>query len=376
MRGKFVDKKCKIALITMLAALLLFGLSLMVNVRPVKAWSGTITIREDGTIEPSDAPIITSDYITYILTGNISSSGDGIDVERNNITIDGAGYTIEGIGDGAAGIYLMEIENVTVKNVIVTRFGYGIWLEGAVNCTIIGNTLINNTENGMEIWWGSDHNRIIGNNIVDNNWTGIHIGDSCNNIFYHNNFIGNKEHVGSDGSTNFWSGGNPSEGNYWDDYDGEDSDEDGIGDTPYYIAEENFDNYPLMGPFRSFGTPSGFNVEVISNSTIGNFQYFTSNGTIVLHASESKIGQTYGFCRLTIPHSLMQPPFAIKVNGVAAEHKTIFENETLSIIYFAYHHSTVKITVVPEFQKLMALLPLLALPTVAIVVWRRKRKTS
>ncbi|MEM3616476.1 MAG: NosD domain-containing protein [Candidatus Bathyarchaeia archaeon] len=373
MRGKFVDKSCRLALIAMLTALLLFGLSLVANVKTVKTWSGTITIRADGTIEPSDAPIITYDHVTYTLTGNITTSGDGIDVERANIIIDGAGYTIEGSG-GAAGIYLMEIENVTVKNLIITRFDYGIWLEGAVNCTIIGNTLINNTENGMEIWWGSDHNRIVGNNIIDNNWTGIHIGDSCNNIFYHNNFIGNKEHVGSDGSANFWSSGNPSEGNYWSDYEGEDSDEDGIGDTPYYITEENFDNYPLMGPFRSFSTPLGFNVDIVSNSTIDYFQYFTSNGTIVIHASESQIGQTHGYCRITIPHSLMQPPFIIKVNDVQVEYTLIFENETLSIIYFTYPHSTVEITIVPEFQTLMALLPLLTLPTATITVWRKRGK--
>lgn len=185
LRGKFVDKKCKIALIAMLAALLLFDLSLVVNVKPVKAWSGTITIREDGTIEPSDAPIITYDRITYTLTANITTSGDGIDVERNNLIIDGGGYTIEGSG-GAAGIYLLEVGNVIVKNVIITRSDYGIWLEGASNCAIIGNTLMNNMENGMEIWWESTNNRIIGNNIINNGLTGINIGDdSSYNTFYH-----------------------------------------------------------------------------------------------------------------------------------------------------------------------------------------------
>ncbi|MEM3090910.1 MAG: NosD domain-containing protein [Candidatus Bathyarchaeia archaeon] len=369
-----MDKSCRIALITMLAALLLFGLSLVVNVKTVKAWSGTITIRADGTIEPSDAPIITYDRITYTLTGNITTSGDGIDVERANIIIDGAGYTIEGSG-GASGIYLMEIGNVIVKNVIIMRFDYGIWLEGAVNCAIIGNTLMNNVENGMEIWWESTNNRIIGNNIINNGLTGINIGyDSSYNTFYHNNFMDNGKHVTSYDSINFWSGGYPSEGNYWDDYEGEDADGDGIGDTPYYIAEENFDNYPLMSPFRSFDTPLGFNVDIVSNSTIDYFQYFTINGTIVIHASESQIGQTHGYCRITIPHSLMQPPFIIKVNDVQVEYTLIFENETLSIIYFTYPHSTVEITIVPEFQTLMALLPLLTLPTATIIVWRKRRR--
>lgn len=127
-----------------------------------------------------------------------------------------------------------------------------------------------------------------------------------------------------------------------------------------------------MGPFRSFSTSLAQSIDIIPNSTIDSFQYLTSNGTIVMQVSESLIGQTHGFCRLTIPHSLIQPPFAIKVNDIEAEHKTIFENETLSIIYFAYHHSTVEITIVPEFQTLIALLPLLMLPTAAIILSRRK----
>ncbi|MEM0006866.1 MAG: hypothetical protein QXR89_01180 [Candidatus Bathyarchaeia archaeon] len=129
-----------------------------------------------------------------------------------------------------------------------------------------------------------------------------------------------------------------------------------------------------MGSFRSFSTPLGFNVDIISNSTIDSFQYFTSNGTIVMHASESQIGQTYGFCRLTIPHSLMQPQFVIKVNDVQVEYTPIFENETLSIIYFTYPHSTVEITIVPEFQTLMALLPLLMLSATPIIIWLKRRR--
>jgi len=40
-------------------------------------------------------------------------------------------------------------------------------------------------------------------------------------------------------------------GNYWDDYKGNDTDKDGIGDTPYSIDGDK-DNYPLMERFENY----------------------------------------------------------------------------------------------------------------------------
>ena len=42
-------------------------------------------------------------------------------------------------------------------------------------------------------------------------------------------------------------------GNYWDDYTGSDSDNDGIGDTPYMTdIDTDRDNYPLMSRFENY----------------------------------------------------------------------------------------------------------------------------
>jgi hypothetical protein len=45
---------------------------------------------------------------------------------------------------------------------------------------------------------------------------------------------------------NIWDNGTT--GNYWSDYVGQDVNNDGIGDSPYIINENNQDNYPLMEP--------------------------------------------------------------------------------------------------------------------------------
>jgi len=87
----------------MLTLILISMLIIAFNVRPAEAeWTGTVYIRADGSIDPSDAPIITHDKITYTLTDDIESSGDGIVVERDNIIIDGAGHVLRGSrgGDG------------------------------------------------------------------------------------------------------------------------------------------------------------------------------------------------------------------------------------------------------------------------------------
>jgi hypothetical protein len=83
-------------------SLLLMAILMAFNFKPVEAtWTGgTITIHADGSINPSGAPITTSDNITYMLTDNIeiNGTGDGIVIKRNNIILDGDGHIITGSG--------------------------------------------------------------------------------------------------------------------------------------------------------------------------------------------------------------------------------------------------------------------------------------
>jgi hypothetical protein len=82
--------------VMVLIIILLGMLSLTFGIHSVKA-NGTIYIRADGSIDPPQAPIQRNGDI-YTLTSNITSGNDGIIIERNNMTLDGAGYTVQGIG--------------------------------------------------------------------------------------------------------------------------------------------------------------------------------------------------------------------------------------------------------------------------------------
>jgi parallel beta-helix repeat protein len=164
----------------LLALLVTSMLTATFNIQSVKA-SGTIYIRADGSIDPPTANITSFDNITYTLTDNVN---DSIVVERDNIVIDGADYTLQGTGSGT-GIYLSRT-NVTVRNTQIKNFGDGIWLDSSGN-TISGNDITANAEYGI---FDSSGNTISGNNIT-NNYYGIWLFDSSNNNISGNNIADN-----------------------------------------------------------------------------------------------------------------------------------------------------------------------------------------
>jgi parallel beta-helix repeat protein len=146
-----------------------FGVVL--NVRSVKSSSETIYIRADGSIDPPTAPISTLDNMIYTLTDNITSSGDGIIVEKNNVIVDGDGYTLQGTFT-SKGIDLTERNNVTIKNINVRDFHYGINLYSVTNCTVTGNNITNNSQFGVKFRISSNCT-ISNNDIMNNTYVGV-----------------------------------------------------------------------------------------------------------------------------------------------------------------------------------------------------------
>lgn len=267
----------------MLTLLLMSVFLLAFNTQPVMsdyACTEPIYIRADGSVEPDTAPISSVDNITYKLTdniinGNTSTYAEAIELQRDNIVIDGACYTIQGpgvYGNYSYGIYLDGRSKVTIKNVTIKAFDAGILFYSSLNSIISGNSLMDNTwsialyncsnciVSGNYItnmtalsWVGiylsdsiSKYNIISGNNIA-NNGHGIYTWWSSNSRIFHNNFVDNVIQAYLHRSKDIWDNG--CEGNYWSDYNGTDSNGDGIGGTSNVIDANNTDNYPLMNPY-------------------------------------------------------------------------------------------------------------------------------
>ena len=183
------------------------------------------------------------------------------DVRADYVTI--RGFTVTGAGHGRAGIYLGGVNYCEIADNNASNNWCGIYLEDSSNNMISNNEVNSNSRYGICLW-SSSRNSITSNNIKLNHWYGIYlVSSSSSNKVYFNNFIDNGDNVCSHGLIDIWNStekiayrykGESNEnhlGNYWSDYIGEDTNKDGIGDTPYSINSDK-DNYPLMEPWENY----------------------------------------------------------------------------------------------------------------------------
>lgn len=142
------------------------------NIQPVKPQSsGTIYIRSDGSVEGTDK--IQQSGEVYTFTANINGS---IVVERDNIVIEGAEFTLQPQASDHVGINIRNRNGVEVRNLGITGFlggGCGIVLVNSNDCSIYRNNITDNTI-GIEMTDRSSRNRITENH-VRNNEVGIDI---------------------------------------------------------------------------------------------------------------------------------------------------------------------------------------------------------
>ncbi len=363
--------------------------------------SNTIYIKPDGSIDPSTAPIKQVGNV-YTLTDNITNSnGTAIEVQKDNIVIDGAGYTLQGSGTpfpltdeltGGIGIDISNGNNVKVENFLITNALVGIELENSANSQIIQNNITTYSyENGIDVF-NSSNNVITSNNIVSyanldgcqnngldlsnsfnntvskNNvvgsWVGISLGDTNNSVVSGNNVTQSCTGIGLYGSDAnqvfennvFGTIEAISHGDYADS---------GTGITLYSKADNNQvheneltnNGYGLNVWFSSSNNTIYYNnfennslgqVSLLQESGISNFW---DNGTIGNYWSDYHGQGTYVIDENNVDHHPLTQPVNIS-NTASTLFSTILPMATISIVV------------------------VVVAPVISLIVYRRHRKTA
>lgn len=230
-----------------------------INDKPVYYWKG-----QSGRAVPANASLV-----GLIDCGSITASG--LELSGNS-----------------HGMLLINTSDTLVQNVSVSSCQSGIRMDNSSSNTIENCELI---DNGIGLRISADYGQNGGGNIIAHNdfvsnWSGLSIGSPYNEL-YLNNFVNTYYSPGAAdyGTSNTWrtpepvsyrfGGADPLRtsylGNFYDDYSGVDSDNDGIGDTPYVLYEDswtyNADDYPLMAAVDQYTTgtvTSGYAIYLVS----------------------------------------------------------------------------------------------------------------
>ena len=228
------------------------------------------------------APLVIDAPGVYVLDADILDCSDtrGILIAASDVTLDGNGHTLDGIGQLATyGVFVFNpsgvLTNVTVKNLAVTDWSIGIFYQETAGGTIVGNTIEANTLMGIYLnecagiavednavisnatygthFWAASGNTVAGNtfsghligvdlrassngntiahNTVTSNEYGVWLVDSGDNTIY-DNWFENVHPLGYAGTlyANEWNvakqpgtsiaGGRYLGGNFWADPDG------------------------------------------------------------------------------------------------------------------------------------------------------------
>ncbi|MCK4730061.1 MAG: PKD domain-containing protein [Candidatus Aenigmarchaeota archaeon] len=193
-----------------------------------------------------------------------------------------SGFTIEGAKGSwwsePAGIHIgPSCHRCSISSNKILNNHFGVHIYGS-SFNIIAHNEIDSNDFGVVLKGPSGHaafaipcveNNVIQNTFVSNKKV-INLFDSYGNKILPNNFINNKGILPvlcPDAESSFWDS-SPLKidyiynniqfknyiGNYWDDYAESDTNNDGIGDTPYYMGllKKSLDDYPLIEPCENY----------------------------------------------------------------------------------------------------------------------------
>ncbi|MBU0469927.1 MAG: right-handed parallel beta-helix repeat-containing protein [Nanoarchaeota archaeon] len=221
--------------------------------------------------------------VTFTGNLNCNLSGAALTVAANGITINMAGYSLTGNGSGI-GINISNKTGVTVINGNIVNFSKAIYVDPSTGINISNNN-ISNSAIGVE-FFQINHSYMTSNRIFSNT-LGLNLSQSYNNTIY-NNYLNNTNNAVDDGN-NRWNisqasgtniiGGTYLGGNFWSNYNGWDTDLEGLGET--LLPWNSSDNITTGGdslPLTEVGKIAcgGSTQDVLTNVTLN--RNVTSDG--------------------------------------------------------------------------------------------------
>lgn len=244
-----------------------------------------------------------------------------VDIEANDVVLDGFfvrgssadGYGIYGHGSGITvkncqvtyngyGIYFDGAGNVVVQSCSITQNSYGITLDDTKNSKISGCTVSSNDNYGNSLQDVSNKNQIDNNVVANNGGAGIEVTESDSNVIIYNELHDNGAYgvtmhcqfnlvclntfrqnspanafydPGTEPDNNLWHSAGPVKytyngveytrvvGNFWDTFQGPDSNKDGVSEK-VFTNNKIVDTNPLVVDSREI-----LNVKIPRTSTEG-----------------------------------------------------------------------------------------------------------
>jgi parallel beta-helix repeat protein len=292
-------------------------------------------------------------YVTNIAIKNVKADQEIQMVEcKNIIVLGGAFYSAKPIGSisirqsedivfekndiSKYNFYLWQSKNSIIRDNSI-KDGHGVSAYRVATMCLIRNHISNNT---IGLYLDSSNNITVSENFIGENRIGLRLFSSNDNFVYLNNFIYNEQQLELEHSfANTYDNGY--EGNYWSDYNGTDTDRDGIGDTN--IPHQKVDWLPLMGMVRFVNIEYGeelYGVYTISNSTL--IDGWLNETLKTLNFNVSGAYNTIGFCRIKLPKEmgseLLNNNYTILVNGNEPFYVKNWTTNEYALIYFEYEH--------------------------------------
>ncbi|AKB30300.1 cell surface protein [Methanosarcina siciliae T4/M] len=197
-----------------------------------------------------------------VLNASGFTGSSGITISTDDVEI--SGFEITGTEEMCFAINV-NAKNALIEDNLIDDCAEGVWLQGTENTLRQNN--ISNCWDFAAVLDAAGGNQIYQNTFINNN----------------GEYEGSSSHISGGSGSSFqspepveylWEGEKLTGymGNYYDDYTGNDSDVDGIGDTAY-AAGAGTDQYPLVMPYSNY-------VEEQENSSIPEDSWYQFHGKI------------------------------------------------------------------------------------------------